>query len=154
MFPDDSYRPKPAHSKKDSVLEILSVFARPIIVMPTCQDVRIPDDIRSQITTERLIHAMQDKREATATECMWYLSTVSLCAPLGSKWFRIYMHLFQNWHEGKNGLLPDFYPRKQDLSGYESDELKKLSSWLYEKSYEEFRKQNRKPKSSQAKEVK
>lgn len=114
-----------------SIPDILTVFRRPIIVMPSQEKVPLPDDIKSRITIERLILAMKNEKRASDTECMWYLSTVSLCQPIKSEWFRIYQKLFTDWCIDEKKELPDFAKENHRLSDYEKDLLNKLSLWIY-----------------------
>jgi hypothetical protein len=144
----------PAVSKKEQreaeerMLDVLHVFTRPIIVWPGYQDMAIPPDIRSRITTERLRYAMVDERSATEEEAMWYISTASLINPLGYHWTNIFMYLTRRFLKKEGRELPDFLRNNIVLDDFEERQLKEIRDWIYRKSVEavkesQKRKQNK-----------
>lgn len=132
-----------AQKRDKNINQILQIISRPIIVMPGYEDLKIPEDIKSQIMTERMILGMQKIETATDTETMWYLSSASLIAPLDHEWTQYYMHLFRLWCDKTNRELPDFVADEISLSEYEQSQLNRLKDWLYKKSIQSFKERMR-----------
>lgn len=129
----------PQMSKKDekqitsNIKECLNVFTRPIIVMRGYEHMSIPDKIKNRITIERLSLVKDGIKQATQTEALWYISSVSLLKKLSPMWFRIYTHLFYQWAKSTEQEIPDFI-EKMPLTSQEQTELSKLKNWIYKQS--------------------
>jgi len=104
--------------------------------MPGGWETPIPDWINSAITMERLIENIKAARgeyvTGTDTEAMYYLSTASLVAPIGSDWTDIYMYLFtrsMRRHKKETDIPADLV--HESLSQYQQQLLDGLKRWIY-----------------------
>ena len=116
----------------DKMMDVVGSFTRPIIVMPGYTDMELPVNIKSAIQIERLILAKDGIKMASLTECAWYISTASLCAPPSHEWTNIMMYCMQNSSAFKSEELPDFLQEKIELEPYmEQLPLRELREWIY-----------------------
>ncbi len=116
---------------------LVAAICDPIIVCPGGWGEDIPDDLKTKITTERLIEniiASKEGREITATdaETAWYLSSASLCAPLDHDWAEIYLYVATAMLERdpKKTVPEDI--RVTSLTEYQWSKLKHLKRWIYD----------------------
>jgi len=126
-----------AEQKAESWIgDIVGVFSDPIIVMPGGWGSPVPDWIGPAITMERLIENIKVTKgeyvTGTDTEAMYYLSTASLTAPIGSDWTDIYMYLFtQVMRRHKKEVdIPDDLVH-ESLNQYQQQLLDGLKRWIY-----------------------
>lgn len=122
-------------SEKNFVDTIMSIF-RPQIVMPSYEDMPIPQEIKESIQIERLLLAMKQEKLSSETEALWYISTASFVAPLDREWTDIMMYLCRKWLISKKRELPDFLQEQIILEDMAEIELHRLRSWLYKKGME------------------
>ncbi len=109
----------------------------PIMVMPSYTDMPIPQEVRNRITIERMIAVAADKELASEAEAMWYISTASLTAPLGTHWSNIFMYLTRKHMQAISQELPGFLQDEITLDPYmEAAPLQRLREWLFKRSYE------------------
>ncbi len=115
------------------ISDVVGALLDPIIVYPGGWGDDLPEWLRTRVTIERLaenIVATREGREITATdaEAMWYLSTASLCAPIGSDWTQIYLYLGSG--EMKDRMPEDI--RVETLTESQWRDLKHLKDWIYQ----------------------
>lgn len=117
--------------------DIVGALFDPIIVMPGGWGDDMLSWLKNRITLERLtenIVATREGREITATdaEAMWYLSTASLCAPLGHDWTQIYLYLATGElkHEVDKVTPEDI--KVESLTESQWRDLKHFKAWLYQ----------------------
>ena len=118
--------------------DVVGALCDPIIVMPGGWGTPVPDWINSAITMERLIENMKAAKgeyvTGTDTEAMYYISTASLVAPIGSDWTDIYMYLFTRSirrHKKETEVPPDLV--HESLNQYQQQLLDRLKRWIYDK---------------------
>lgn len=104
--------------------------------MPGGWGTPIPDWINSAITMERLIENIKVTKgeyvTGTDTEAMYYISTASLVAPIGSDWTDIYMYLLtrsMRRHMKETEVPPDLV--HESLNQYQQQLLDSLKRWIY-----------------------
>lgn len=137
---------------RNGVERICRAFTDPLIVYPPEDPGLIPEDLKTQITVERLAQNMKagyDGRieEATDSEALLYLMTASLAAPFNQEWYRIHSHLFGKYAERQGLQLPDDLredaKRFRQLDDYHLSQLKELKRWIErqkDRAYREGRK--------------
>ena len=117
--------------------DLVWAISGPILVMPTMEDIPIPQDVLARIKIERLVEVMKNSKQASDVEAMWYISTASLLAPLDSHWTNVYMYLTRKFLLTENKELPNFLKEDISLDKYmEERPLSRLKEWLYKKSKE------------------
>jgi len=132
--------PSPKRSKKedDWITEMVWAIQGPIMVWPGYEDMIMPDNIKGDISIERLLNVVTHDKMASEVETMWYISTASLAQPPNRDWTEIYMWLCRRWmlkQEKEEKNLPDFLQRPIELAEYtQKPDLERLRRWLYDKS--------------------
>ncbi len=134
-------KPKAKRRKTETwMARMMWALSGPIIVMPGYQTMPIPEDVRSQISMERLLLLAKDESLSSEAEAMWYISTASLVAPLSLNWVNIQLYLCRKWMLKLNKPLPDFLQQQINLEPYmEEETLHRLRSWLFKRSFEHLR---------------
>lgn len=133
-------RPAPMRPKERRCFSALIwAITGPIIVMPGYTDMPIPDNIKARIRIERLILAARQEPMASEAETMWYISTATLCSPIGRDWSDIFMYLTRKFMLLFNEELPDFLQDQIILNEMQECDLKHLREWLFKRSIEEVK---------------
>jgi len=119
------------------ISDLVGTFIDPIIVSPGGWGADLPEQIKKQITIDRMLEnmkALHENREPTGTdaEATAYLFTRSLEAPLDSQWVRIYMYVFTRTMENQKVKVPDDL-RVDKLDNYDMGQLLHFKHWLYNK---------------------
>ena len=112
----------------------------PIVVADAGWADSIPDWLRHEIESERMVSALADlsgrgenQEEVGDAECAAYLMTASLATPMSGEWTRIYQHLCTGLLKmAKDMDVPEDIA-VHDLSEDEQRQLKDLRSQLYRK---------------------
>lgn len=142
----------------NGVEKICRTFTDPLIVYPPEDPGLIPEDLKFQITVERLAQTMKagyDSRieEATDSEALLYLMTASFAAPFNQEWYRIYTHLFGKYAERQGLQLPDDLrddaERYRKLDDYHLSQLKELKRWIQKQKDRTYRERKRRPPSEE-----
>jgi len=120
--------------------ELVWAISGAIVVAPTMESMPIPADVSARIKIERLVEVMRHSKQASDTEAMWYISTVSLLHPLDRHWTNIYMYLTRKFLLAEGRELPDFLKEEIRLDRYmEAQPLRRLKEWLYKRSIEHLK---------------
>lgn len=107
----------------------------------------ISQEYRDLIPIERMIKMMIKEQKAGEAECLLYLSTASLVAPLPHDWHEIVMHL--NCHVRERYFNHDCWEEfdaKKKLPLHQQYDLDRLANWLYEKRRKHLKARLKKPK--------
>ena len=116
---------------------IVGALADPILVFPGGWGDTVPEWLKNAITLERLEANMRalkgEEPTGTDAEACAYLMTVSLTQPIDSDWTQIYLYIagkvYERW--GKHEMPADI--AVNSLNDYQTAELKRLKSWIYQK---------------------
>lgn len=128
----------------DWVDDMVGVFTDRIVCWPSGVGDIMPEKIRGDITTDRLIQLMRKHKGdpegemATWPEVCWYLSSASLEFPFDHDWTQIYLYSFTQY---KGAQTPEDL-KVDKLHQNQLDDLNRLRSWLY-KSRIKARKEKR-----------
>ena len=122
-----------------SIDNMVGALYDPIIVHRCSWGTRdmIPEWLRNQITTDRMIELMVAKNEGrdpigTNSEALAYLIPASLEAPMDRDWSQIYLHLATvTMDREKSKIVPDDI-RVDKLDRNQEDDLRQLKRWIYE----------------------
>lgn len=111
--------------------ELVGVFTDPLIVYPGGWADSLPENIKADITTHRLIQLMKKEEEGLASwpEVCAYMFTVTLCHSVHSEWVNIYMYAMTQY---KGDLMPKDI-RHDELSDYEMGLLTDFRRWIYDR---------------------
>lgn len=110
--------------------DLVGTFTDPIIVYPGGWEDTLPETIKADIKTHRLIQLMKGEDGlATWPEVCAYMYTVTLCFPPRSEWVNIYMHAMTQY---KGDATPDDI-RHDKLSDYEMKQLLEFRRWIWER---------------------
>jgi len=123
------------------ILEIVGVFADPIIVMPGGWGDTLPEWIKDAITLERLIENMEGLKRgamtATDAEACAYLYTAGLTAPMGHDWSQIYFYVagkvYERHRTKDSGVTMPEDIRVTELNRNQQDDLAHLKAWIYDR---------------------
>lgn len=118
--------------------ELVGSLCDPIIVMPGGWGADLPDWLKSQIHLERLMENMKfhhgEPITGTDAECVAYLMTAALEAPLDHEWVDIYLYLSAKVIKlGRPDTdFPDDMQIPEKLTYGQEQELNHFRLWLYE----------------------
>jgi len=108
----------------------------------------IPKEQLDRVIPERLKQMMLLKgrpvTQITNYEAMLYLSTLSMCAPLGHAAYNTYVYLFRTCLPKKAVTIFDEYELKRELDISEKMELDDLKRKLYNRSLKLLKDRNKK----------
>jgi hypothetical protein len=119
----------------DQVFNLMDALRAPVLTQSVSWAEAIPERLLKIIPMARLASLYQHKEEATDPECVAFIMTASMEAPLTSEWVDIYTHLSckvceQYWQEDHWEAIKA--PRV--LSDYTNNyHLKPLRKHIYEK---------------------
>ena len=123
----------PELSLEQQISEMVGVFSDPIIVYPGSWQDSLPEKIRQDITTCRLIRLLKgDMEMATWPEVCAYFYTLTLCFPPQERVVRMYMYAMTQY---KGDLFPEDL-RREILESHEMDELNRFRRWIRAKQLE------------------
>jgi hypothetical protein len=130
--------------KKKAVDDLVGVFYDPVIMFTSAWMDTLPEWIKPEITTQRLLHLIKHKDDmstteaqmATDIEAMAYMYPASLEFPLNYHWTQVYLYLTTKCLERTGKKIPDDV-RVDKLRPDELRERFTLKSWLYKKRIEE-----------------
>lgn len=111
-------------------------LAKPIIVYDTAWAESIPEWMKAEIHTQRLIQLV--KREdgmATIAEALAYLFPASLMHPFDSDWANIYLWLGAECNLSRGVKVPAEIAPKE-LSSDQRQQLAKLRAWIWKRAEE------------------
>jgi hypothetical protein len=108
----------------------------PIIVFPGGWGGTLPDWLKTAITLERMMGNMKalkgEEPTGTDAEACAYIMTLSLTQPMDSDWTQIYLYVagqsYKRWN--KREMPADI--AVNSISDYQTGELNRLKSWLYQ----------------------
>ncbi|MFQ5820823.1 MAG: hypothetical protein ACE5I5_12600 [Candidatus Heimdallarchaeota archaeon] len=140
------------------ITQLVKALFNPIIVWPgfSCQD--LPEDLRTEITLQRLIQVHNTPlchkiEEATDAEALAYLYTATLAIPPDRDWATIYMHLARNYLNRKGHGLPSFLEEKTHFNNYQQLKLTELIRWIKMQQDNYFAEKQKKNRGKERKEV-
>jgi len=123
----------PELALEQQISEMVAVFSDPIIVYPGGWQDSLPEKIKQDITTYRLIRMLKgDLDLATWPEVCAYFYTLTLCFPPQERVVRMYMYAMTQY---KGDLFPEDL-RRETLEAYEMDELNRFRRWIRAKQLE------------------
>ena len=106
---------------------LVSALSDPIIVFTSPWMDTLPEWLKGEIKTQRLIQLMKGEEEvATDAEALAYMYPRALEAPLDSAWTEIYLYLGT---QVMGDRMPDDI-RKDSLSDYQMGLLMELKRWI------------------------
>jgi hypothetical protein len=83
-----------------------------------------------------------NRKTASDTEAMVYLSTASMANPMSEEWSRIYFHLFYNYLKRKKiPINADmrFLSENKTLRNSDRRELERLKKWIFEQQQKDLK---------------
>lgn len=114
-----------------SLDELIWALTDPIVLHRSPWASTLPQWIKGQIITERLISLMTGELDmATDTEAMAYIYPASLDAPLDHDWTQIYLYVTTKTLESTGKEVPPDV-RVDDLDNYKMSLLRDLKRWIY-----------------------
>ncbi len=140
------------------VQQLCRAFTDPLLVYPPEDPSLIPQDLKFQITAERLAQTMNagyggSIEEATDSEALLYLMTVSFAAPFNQDWYGIYTHLFGKYAERRGVRLPEDLredvERYRELGDHRLRLLNDLKRWIQKQKDKAYRERRRQPRSEE-----
>jgi len=114
-------------------LDVLDMISAPIITFSTSWADAIPQQLRENIRTERMVSALKKEEMATVPEVLAYLITRSMEAPLPSEWMNIYSWCGTVYFRKYKDLELPKTMVQESLSEHETSLLNKLRAWIYTK---------------------
>jgi len=123
------------------ISDLVGCLTDSIIVFPGGWGDSLPEWLKTAITLERLVMNMKalkgEEPTATDAEACAYLMTVSLTQPIDSDWTQIYLYVagktYEKWRAKESGATMPADIRVNSLNDYQTGELKRFKSWLYQK---------------------
>lgn len=120
-----------------SIEDLVGSICDPIIAYPSPWMDTIPQSLKQQITTDRLIEQMvahRENREPTGTdsEALAYLYPASLEAPMDHDWTEIYLYLGARVVKSQGGEVPDDI-NVRTLNRQQDEDLRRLKAWIYDR---------------------
>jgi hypothetical protein len=121
------------------ITEMVAAFSDPIIVYPGGWEDTVPEQVKQDIATYRLIRLMAGDLElATWPEVCAYFYTLTLCFPPHEQVTRMYMYAMTQY-------LRDNSPkelRQESLDDYDMNELNRFRRWIRYKQVEARKKRS------------
>jgi len=118
---------EPEFSLEQQISEMAGAFSDPIIVYPGGWQDSLPEKIRQDITTYRLIRLLKgDLEMATWPEVCAYFYTITLCFPPQERVVRMYMYAMTQY---KGDPFPEDL-RRETLDSYDMNELNRFRRWI------------------------
>lgn len=144
LFQDDSEQQDDAKQKKkfDSVIfDVMEAMQAPIITCGPQWTDTIPQKVKDNVRLARIIALMKNEELATLEECVVYLSSCSLQAPMDYEWTKIYLHIGYKTMENELDeiLWKEMEPPKE-LDEWLQSKLEWLRHELYAKRRKDFKK--------------
>ena len=133
----------PELSLEQQISEMVGAFSDPIIVYPGGWQDSLPEKIRQDITTCRLIRLLKgDLEMATWPEVCAYFYTLTLCFPPQEQVTPMYMYAMTQY---KGDLFPEDL-RREILESHEMGELNRFRRWIRAKQLEARKARQHEPK--------
>lgn len=140
LFNVEEYTAKPEQrgkSENSYVFDIVDALSAPILTFSQQWADTIPQRILNQVTLARLVALKQGELLATYIECVAYLYTRTMEAPMNSDWVDIYTHVscktLEEWF-GEDHWKDIGAPR--ELSEWLCSKLNDLRHHIYDKRRE------------------
>lgn len=118
----------------DFVFDLMDVLSSPVLTFDTSWADLIPARLLKQVTLARIIALRKNECLATYLECVIYIYTRSMEAPMSSEWVDIYTHVscqtLQDWF-GEDHWNETKAPKK--LSEWLMSKLNRLRQFIYER---------------------
>lgn len=140
LFEVDPRQRMPAQKDRDTndyVFDITDALSSPILTFSQSWASCIPERILKQVGLARMIALKKEETLATYVECLIYIYTRTLEAPMDSDWTNIYMHVscsvLEEWF-GEDHWDDMQAPRS--LNNWLESKLKHLRQHIYKKRRE------------------
>ncbi len=109
------------------ITEMVAAFSDPIIVYRGGWEDTVPEQVKQDITTYRLLRLLTGDLElATWPEVCAYFYTLTLCFPPHEQVTRMYMYTMTQY---KGDLFPEEM-RIKELDSYDTNELNAFRRWI------------------------
>lgn len=127
------------------ITEMVAAFSDPIIVYPGGWQDTLPEQVKQDIATYRLLRLLTDDLElATWPEVCAYFYTLMLCFPPHEQVTRMYMYAMTQY---KGANFPKEL-RQESLDNYDMNELNRFRRWIRAKQLQHRKEHQRLSQSS------
>ncbi len=131
LFDPKGIKPRKSEKTEHVIDRLIEALTDPIVLHPSPWSDTLPQWVRGQIITERLLALMTGTEDtATDAEAMAYMYPAMLEAPLDSDWTEIYLHVATKTLERAGRELPSDI-RVDRLDDYRTGLLCDLKRWIY-----------------------
>ena len=119
-------------NKDDGVFDILDALTAPILTFSQLWADVIPQRLLAQIPLSRMISLMKGQQSANDLECVIYLYTRTLEAPIDRDWVDIYTHIScQTLQDYFNEDHWEDVKAPRELTEWQLQQLNKLRQFIY-----------------------
>ncbi|MDD5701379.1 MAG: hypothetical protein PHU23_04935 [Dehalococcoidales bacterium] len=145
----------PGPNRKDDawISDLVGALCDPLIVFPSQWSADIPDNLKKQITLERLIMNMKVSKEGKGVpvgdcEALAYMFPRTMESPMGYEWTHIYQYCFTKAMTFmKVEVPPDL--RVESLSDYDMYQLDDLKRFIWDRRLKHRKERERGEKRSE-----